>query len=359
MQGFLESVAANVRRVGELFNPSVSEAYWLFTDFYTVGAKVKFDKSMVITDYVTLPPTTLQDENNLVGAKCKEWAKSQYIHGTCGVHTRSQFFHKIRLEIKNKRTDSSFLVDAARERFKIDHSTHAIAALVPNVGREYDENRDMQSKDFVLCGALSQSFAIWQDRLITHGVYPDSLELGTVATIGALAHYLRAQNNKSPVLFIEPGFEHSTVAIVSNNGVELTHANVPGLDSVLPTFVADLKINDINTARRNIISGAVTPDGLTGNPFDKICKDIKSCLGFFEMQSGTAVNTVMIYPLHKNLKWMAELITSTLELTTFEINYQDWLKAANIVVAPNAQLTLTKDDWVPFGLMALMDRMVE
>jgi len=192
-----------------------------------------------------------------------------------------------------------------------------------------------------------------QNGLLQDGIYPEHLELGSIAVLGALANYLNFTKNKTPVLVLEIESETTNSYIVSADGVEATRPIPQGLESMLPVVQKELGLNDQESARKLFYSNSFDFTGMGPLLIKKLLKELQSSIGFYEVQTGQSVGLLFTSLLPPKLSWLSPVIATSLGVSPLKLDLEPWLDSRQITVADAAK-AVRDPHW--FGLLSLMVR---
>ena len=128
-----------------------------------------------------------------------------YAHATCGVYPTKRVVRRHTLDLKRVK-DPAYFNEVYSQQFRIEPDKYTVRALNPDDGSDYDATKGTQ-KEVLFCGLPSDDIIAAQDRLLEMGIYPERLELGTLATLGGMVSYLKFKQSKSPLLLLEIGEE--------------------------------------------------------------------------------------------------------------------------------------------------------
>ena len=136
------------------------------------------------------------------------WTKSTdgkgstgYAHATCGVYSPKRIVRRHTLDLKRIK-DPAYFNEVYAQQFRIEAEKYTIKALNPDNGGEYDLGKSTQ-KEVLFCGLPSDEVIAMQDKLLEQGIYPERLELSTLASLGGLVSYLKFKQSKTPILLLD------------------------------------------------------------------------------------------------------------------------------------------------------------
>src|SRR4051812_14045864 len=143
---------------------------------------------------------------------------SGYLHATVGVYPGKRLLRRHSLELKRVK-EPGYFAEVCAQQFRIEQDKYTIALLNATDGTDYDAAKAVQ-KDVVFCGMPTEDVNGLQTSLLESGIYPERLELGSVAVLGGVVDYLAHSKSKAPTLVLEIGAESTHSFIVSSVGVE-------------------------------------------------------------------------------------------------------------------------------------------
>jgi len=272
------------------------------------------------------------------------------IHANCAVYTPKRVVRRLPLDIKRMK-ESTYLNELVIQQLRINPDQYSLALLNPSDGTEYDIDKTLH-KDAVFCGFPSDDIVAFQERLLTAGLYPEAIEMGTVAGVGALVDYLAFNQIKTPVLMLEIDADATYSFIVTSAGLEASRPISQGLETMIPVVQNELGLKDAESARKLFLSNAFDFTGMGATLIKKLLKELQSFIGFYEVQTGQSISHVVCTILPSKLVWIEEAIATQLGVVVLKTNMPDWLQSRQITLADS--LSGTVQDARRFGLFGLM-----
>jgi hypothetical protein len=273
-----------------------------------------------------------------------------YLPAVCGVHPPRRVVRRVTIEPKRVK-EAGYLNELVSQQLRIDADQHTLLLLQPNDGAEYDAAQASQ-KDVAICGLPSEDVIATQDKLLAAGLYPERLELGTLATIGALADYLTLTKAKAPVLMLEIGADSTQSFIVSAGGLETARAIPQGLDGMIPVVQKELSLKDEESAQKLLFSNAFDFTGLAPLLTRKLLKELQSSIGFYEVQTGQSIGQVVCPLLPAKLGWLEAAVAAQLSVGVFSPDLASWLQSRQISLAEPVAAAVQNPRY--FSLFALV-----
>ena len=275
---------------------------------------------------------------------------SGYLHATVGVYPPKRLIRRHTLELKRVK-EPGYFAEICSQQFRIEYDKFVMAMLNANDGTEYDATKIGQ-KDVLFCGLPSDEANATQAALLQGRIYPERLELGSVATLGGVVDCLAHTKSKTPALVLEIGAETTHSFIVTANGVEASRPIPQGLDAMVPIVQKELGLKDEESARKLFYSNTFDFTGMGPLLIKKLLKELQSSIGFYEVQTGQSVGQVLTTQLSPKLQWLEGAIAGALGISSLKLDPLPWLKTKQISV-PEAHAKNVQDiRW--FGVLSLM-----
>ena len=277
----------------------------------------------------------------------------RYLKAHCGIYPPSRFFRRHTVESMAKAKEPGYFAEVMRDQAKVVPEKTMAAALVTSTGESFDATKPLTNqKELLLAGALSEDVATEQELIVASGVYPEYLELGTLATLGALQNYLKWKERKAPVLWLELGPASANLFVVSAGALELCRPIPFGLDAMFPVVQQELSLRDEDSARKLFFSNTFDFAEMGPSLLRRIHKELHASMGFFEMQTGQSLGDLFVSLLSPNLGWIPETLSRGLGLEMLEFDFPGWLAHREIAVGPHVQTAHLEARWLgPLSLM--------
>src|ERR1043165_4628411 len=113
---------------------------------------------------------------------------SGYLHATVGIYPSKRLVRRHTLELKRVK-EPGYFAEVCSQQFRIEQDKYSIALLNANDGGDFDAVKAAQ-KDVIFCGLPAEDAVATQNTLLEQKIYPERLELGTVATLGGVVDCL-------------------------------------------------------------------------------------------------------------------------------------------------------------------------
>lgn len=282
----------------------------------------------------------------LVGGK-----RGQLSFAVCGVYPPRRVIRRATLENLAKAKDPAFLSEYLKNQFKIDLGVYSMAALNASDGLPFGTEKVL-SKEIVFCGAPKDELRAEQERLVALGVFPQRMEIGTMATMGGLMQFCKAESIKSPTLVLEIASEGSQVLIYNNGQMDVARPIPQGLNSMYPVVQKELGLKDEESAKKLFTSNTFDFTEMGPLLLRKIMKELQASTGFYEVQTGQTIGQIYLGLLPENLSWIGSSLARSLGVDELKIDLAEWTNHHGINVDASVELTGRGARW--FGLFSLM-----
>lgn len=292
-------------------------------------------------------PAALQDAISQVQVKR---SPTGYLHATVGVFPAKRVVRRHSLELKRVK-EPGYFAEVCTQQFRIEQDKYTLALLNSNDGTDYDTTKAAQ-KEVLFCGFPTEDVTALQSSLLEQGIYPERLEIGSVATLGGVVDYLAFEKSKTPTLVLEIGPDATHSFIVSAGGVDASRPIPQGLDSMVPIVQKELGLKDEESARKLFYSNTFDFTGMGPLLTKRLLKELQSSIGFYEVQTGQSVGQVLCTQLSPKLAWLEAAIATALGISSLKIDPIPWLASRGITLPEAPARTVQDVRW--FGLLGLM-----
>ncbi len=275
---------------------------------------------------------------------------SGYLHATIGIFPAKRLVRRHSIELKRIK-EPGYLAEVCTQQFRIEQEKYSLAILNSVDGSDYDLNKAVQ-KDVIFCGLPGEDVEAIQNSLLESGIYPERLELGSVATLGGVVDYLNYSKSKIPTLVLEIGADATHSFIVSGSGVDASRPIPQGLDAMVPIVQKELGLKDEESARKLFYSNTFDFTGMGPLLIKRLLKELQSSIGFYEVQTGQSVGQVLCTQLSPKLAWLDTAIANSLGITSLRLDPAPWLASRQITLPESLARNAQDVRW--FGLLSLM-----
>jgi hypothetical protein len=273
-----------------------------------------------------------------------------YLHARCGIYPPKRLVRRAIMDPKRYR-EEGYLNEVVSTQFRIEPDKFAMAVLHSSDGRDFDITKS-QEKDVVFVGLANEEVGEAQKQLLSYGVYPITLEVGSLSTLGGIFDYLTFANIRTPTLVLEIENETTQSYILSDSGLEATRPIAQGLSAMIPVVQKELGLKDEESARKLFYSNTFDFTGMGGVLTKKLIKELQSSIGFFEVQTGQSIGQVICTSLPSKLGWLESALAAQLGVGLLKIEFESWLNARRITFENKTLLSEIDSRWL--GLISLM-----
>jgi hypothetical protein len=281
----------------------------------------------------------------------KKGGQHGYVRATCGAYSPKRIVRHTSLDPKRYK-DPAYVNEVLTGQVRIEQpDLYTLALLNANDGTDFDFGVSTK-KEAVFAGMLNEEVLSLQSGLLENGVYPERLEMGTLAIVGALIDYQIFSQLKTPTLVLEIDADATQSFIVSDAGLEASRPITQGLDAMIPAVQKEIGLKDEEAARKLFYSNAFDFTGMGAALIKKLLKELQSSIGFYEVQTGQSIGQVVCTLLPPKLGWLENAISTQLGVPTLAVDYKTWLGARNITFSESAAKQELNNRWL--GLFSLM-----
>jgi hypothetical protein len=151
-------------------------------------------------------------------------SQTGYVHATVGMHSERRLLRRASLEMKRIK-DAGYLDEVLTTQFK-HRAGQVHGGRAARLRRLRVRGRDLAVEGCAVLRMPQDEIISFQDGVLEKGIYPERLEIGSVASLGALNDYLSFTRSKVPTLLLELGFE-STHSFISPPRASIRPARLP------------------------------------------------------------------------------------------------------------------------------------
>ncbi len=314
-----------------------------------VARLVQSDDSFLIEELKELPATDINGLGEWIKATDGKGATG-YVHATCGIYPAKRIVRRQTLDLKRVK-EPTYFNEIYTQQFRIEPDKYAIKVLNHTDGSYYETTK-AALKEVIFCGLPSEEVDVTQDKLLALGIYPERLELGTLATLGGMVNYLKFKQSKSPLLILEMGDEMTQSYIVSADGVDISRSISSGVASMIPVVQKELGLKDQESAMKLFYSNTFDFTSMGGTLVKKLLKELQSSIGFYEVQTGQSIGHVLCTQLPSNLGWIGATMAGALGVPQLKIDMMSWLESLHIKFAEGVTPNPPDERWA--GLFSLI-----
>lgn len=255
-----------------------------------------------------------------------------FASGCCAIYPPSRVIGRIPAEARKLR-DEGYLAGQTLEALKIDPAAYRLAALSTVDGSEAGSTRT-PLKEVLVCGALTDELIASQNRLLELGIFPDRMELGSVAAAGGIVNYLGFSDSKSPTLLLEVGKEQTQVFVLTRDGIDITRTVAFGISSMIPIVQKELGLKDEESARKLFFSNSFDFTGMGPQLTKRLLRELQASIGFYEVQTGQSIAQLCCTLLPAKVSWLQRTLADVLGMKVLQPEFAPWLKSMGIEISP-------------------------
>ncbi len=278
---------------------------------------------------------------------------ARFVPAQVAVYPKSRFFRRHSVDTPARMKEPAFFTELIQNQFRVDTEKNAVIVLNAIDGTAFDATKSLvNQKEIFVCGALVDELNELQDGVVGQGIFPESLQLGSVSAIGGLLDYGRHIKLRRPVLLLEIGLDRSNLFIVTQDRLDLCRPIPHGLDSMLPIIQSELGLKDEESARKLLYSNTFDFTETGASLLRKLLKELQSSMGFYEVQTGQSIGHLIVQLLPENLGWIRMALSKSLGIKPLRIDFKGWLEARSISMAPELGADALDHRWL--GLLSMM-----
>lgn len=257
--------------------------------------------------------------------------RARFYHAHCGIVPESRFFRLHSLDSMNKARAPDYFSKVLEQQFRIEPKHCKMVTVNAQSGLPFAADKPLGSqKDLIICGAQSKELAAFQNNLVECGVYPQSMQLGTLSSLAGLKHYLKVKEIEDPVMLLEVTQNSANLFILSNNKVDLCRPVNFGFNAVLPIIKKELGLKDEESAKDLFFSNTFDFREIGPKLLAKILKELNASTGFYEVQTGQTIPYMYMTSLPENQKWIPDVIAQEMDIKLLHIDWDGWAEKLNI-----------------------------
>ena len=179
---------------------------------------------------------------------------------------------------------------------------------------------------FVVAGAAMAGIAAFVDR---GKGFPSRRQLLDYSLIG--------------VLFLGTG----------NGLVMWSEQRIPsGIAAMIPVVQKELGLKDEESAKKLFYSNTFDFTSMGAVLVKKLLKELQSSIGFYEVQTGQSIGSVLCTQLPTSLTWLGTTMAGSLGVPQLKAELLPWLESQNIKLSDGVTLGQPEERW--FGLFSLL-----
>jgi hypothetical protein len=299
------------------------------SEFTYYGATATaFEPPLTVQEFVLLPHTEEKQFRSILDGMSNGKGTRRMIQGNCTVYPQSRFICRGSVDTK-KIKDPSYLSDNLNSEFHINPENNAIRILHPDLGTGLNLESNF-GKSILYCGGEVSELGSIQESLVEMGIYPRSLEIGSISCLGGLIDYLKWKNLSTPVLSVEIQGNFTNVFIVSKKGLLLAKKVDHGINTMIPKLKKELGLEDEEAAQKLLYSQTLDFEDIGARLLRKLVHELQASTGFFEVQTGVSVGLCYTPIIPDGFNWITDCLLDSLGISSIEIDLAGWLEHQGI-----------------------------
>jgi len=280
---------------------------------------------------------------------------SGYMRAHCGIYPSQRLIRRVTLDLKRIK-EQEYFQEICTQQFRMDSDKCTLAVLNAADGTDYEIGKATPQKEVIFTGGPNDELLALQERLLATGIFPERLELGTLAVLGALMNYHTFAQLKAPTLMLELDVDSTQSFVIGANGLDVSRAIPHGFGAMIAVVQKELNLKDEESARKLFYSNTFDFTNMGGVLTRKVLKELQSFIGFYEVQTGQSIGQVMCTQMPPKLAWLGGSIAKELGVEMLKLDYADWLKSRGITFASSTEPSALDGRWLAvFGLMTYYD----
>lgn len=290
---------------------------------YYGASTTAFEPPLTVQEFLFLPNSEEEKLLSIIEGMSNGKGKRRMIQSNCTIYPESRFICRSSIDTKKLR-DPSYLGENLRSEFQVNPDKNAVRLLHPNLGTGLDLESNF-GRNMIYFGGETEELAKLQESLVSLGIYPRSMEIGSISCLGGLIDYLRWKNITTPILSVEIQGNFSNVFIVSQKGLLLAKRVAHGVNSMIPMLKRELGLEDEEAAKKLLFSQTLDFEDIGSRLLRKLMHELQAATGFFEVQTGISVGFCFTPIIPDGFGWIIETLTESLGVNTLEIDLVGWL----------------------------------
>lgn len=313
-------------------------------------ARVSFKSQPVVIESILEQPLKPGAEGIAEALRTFAGVKGNaYLNGACAIYPTERILRHLSVDASRGK-EGEFVLDFIRSQVGVDPANYAVFCLSAQDGKDA-ELAAFNKKPVLLCGVSRQEVATLQESLVSKGIYPTRLEMGSIGIIGAVKDLLAWQDEACPALFLEIERDSATAVIVGSKGVEMARRIDCGSDEIAQSLKEEMNLKDVEAAHKLLWSRDFDLGTIAGRILRRLMRELQSSIGFFEVQTGQSISKLHCMAGGKEVGWLRSSICDLLNLTPLKIDIPAWLASRGVTISDGVDRSRLDMTWL--GLLAL------
>jgi hypothetical protein len=273
-----------------------------------------------------------------------------YAASRCAIYPPNRIVSRVSVDGRKLR-EEGYLAQHLTDTLKIDVAAHQLFVLSTVDGTDVIAGQG-NPKDVIVCGAPTVELSTAQEQILDLGLFPETMEIGTVATLGAVMDLLRRSESKVSTLLLEIGSTDTQVFVTSRDGVEITRTVPFGVSSMIPVVQKELALKDEESARKLFFSNSFDFTSMGPQLTKRLLRELQASIGFYEVQTGQSITQLCCTLLPAKVGWLQATLSDVLGMKALELDFAGWLGAKGIRFSDSVETADLGPVWT--GLFSLM-----
>ncbi len=310
-----------------------------------------FDSPMVIEEMREVPAADDAAVQQAARELSRRRGATGFMRARCGVYVPHRLVRRVTLDVKRAK-DPEYFKEICSQQFRLDEDKCTIAVLNAVDGTDFDAGKVTTQKEVIFTGGPNDELLAVQQRLLSLGIFPERMEMGTVSALGGLVNYHAFAQLKAPTLVLEMDAENTQSFVVGTGGLDLSRSVPHGFGAMIAVVQKELNLKDEESARKLFYSNTFDFTNMGGLLTRKILKELQSLIGFYEVQTGQSIGQVLCTQMPPKLAWLSGSIAKELGVDVLKLDFKGWLKSHGITFASSAEASELGARWL--GVLGLM-----
>ena len=273
-----------------------------------------------------------------------------YAISKCGIYPKKRVIARASFDQKKAKTQK-YLAEQVSMQFKIDVNEFSICVLDAVDGTSADSKEEFP-KETIVCAAPEDDLKAAQLSLLEMGIYPETMEMGTIASLGGILNCLQNQNESTSTLVLEIDDDDTNAYILKKEGIDLSRPIKFGINSMIPVIKSELSLKDEASARKLFNSETFDFTSMAPILVKKLIKELQAAIGFYEVQTGQTVDQLCITRISPKMFGLKKTIAEMLGVKLLEVDLKGFFGNKDIELSDAAKEEPLDSSWM--GLVFLM-----
>lgn len=334
-----------------MIKPKVTGFFLDISEFGMVAAHANHFQAPLKINSLYESPLLSQDDTREFVRTITNAGRTQVSACYCGFYPQGRFVHRLELDDPMKaREDKNFFATALEDKFGLNIKNTSLVVINPVDGSPF--GLPPLPQEVFLCGGPTAQIAQIQERLVDHLIYPDHLEMGTIASMGGFMHYFSHIPSDESTLVIEFSSEGALLLIYRGDRLDNVRMISHGLNSFIPIVQSELGLTNPQDAKHRIFTGEFDHIKIAPLALAALIKELQSFVSFYELQSSTRVSKLFLTLLPPSMQWLTDSICQSLNIQSLIVDYARWLEVSKITLSNGLDVSSLDNRW--FNLFSLM-----